>query len=160
MKKKILIGVVVVLVLFGGAIAYVALTTRSHSPLEIVATKQDNLEVTVSYCRPYKKERLIFGEESADALVPYGKYWRLGANDATEITFTQDVSFAGESVSAGSYRMYAVPGADSWNISLNSELGEFGAFEPDYELDVVKVDVPSGSNPEEGGTIYHSVRTG
>jgi hypothetical protein len=95
----------------------------------------------VVYGRPFKKERLIFGEETDGALVPYNKYWRLGANEATEITFNKDVQFADKAVPAGSYRMYAVPKADSWQISLNSELGKFGYFEPNYALDVAKVEV-------------------
>ncbi|MEQ8423940.1 MAG: DUF2911 domain-containing protein, partial [Cyclobacteriaceae bacterium] len=53
-------------------------------------------------------------------------------------------------VSAGSYRMYAVPGPTDWEVSLNSELGVFfGAAEPDYSLDVVKVKVPAQATETE-----------
>ncbi|MCE2996709.1 MAG: DUF2911 domain-containing protein [Cyclobacteriaceae bacterium] len=104
----------------------------------------------VSYSQPYKKGRLIFGEEKDGALQPYGKYWRLGANAATEITFSKDVNFAGKAVKAGSYRMYAVPGATTFQVSLNSELGVFlGVTEPDYTLDVVKVEVPVTTTDNE-----------
>lgn len=146
MLKKVIIGLVIVII---GYFVYGVLTTRSHSPLASAEGTSGDLTVSVDYCQPYKKGRLIFGEESADALVPYGKYWRLGANDATEITFSQDVNFAGEPLSAGRYRMYAVPYADSWEVSLNSQLGEFGYFEPDYTLDVLKVEVPVQQSPQE-----------
>ncbi len=114
----------------------------SKSPQETVSIKSEDLEVSVTYCRPFKRERLIFGEESNNALVPFGQYWRLGANDATEITFSKDVIFADKKVPAGTYRMYAVPNADIWEVSLNSELGKFGYFEPDYSLDIAKVNMP------------------
>lgn len=144
MLKKVIIGLVIAFVAY---FAYGVLTTRSHSPLTTAEGSLGDLKVSVDYCQPYKKDRLIFGEESEEALVPYGKYWRLGANDATEITFSQDVSFAGESVAAGRYRMYAVPNVSNWEISLNSQLGEFGYFEPDYTLDVLKVKIPTRINP-------------
>ncbi|MEO9803115.1 MAG: DUF2911 domain-containing protein [Reichenbachiella sp.] len=139
MMKKIIIGVVLAIVAY---FAYGVLTTRSHSPLDTAETSIGDLSVKVVYCQPYKKGRLIFGDEADEALVPYGKYWRLGANEATEITFSKDINFAGNPVAAGSYRMYAVPNVDSWEVSLNSQLGEFGYFEPDYSLDVLKANVP------------------
>lgn len=149
MLKKILIGLGVVVLGFVLFMVYVLATTRSHSPEAVATHSYDGLELSVKYCQPYKKGRVIFGEESEGALQPNGKYWRLGANDATEITFSADANFGGSPVSAGSYRMYAVPGADSWKVTLNSELGKFGAFEPDYDLDVISVNVaPSTSNTE------------
>src|SRR6267378_8507625 len=93
---------------------------------------------------------VIFGEEKDKALQPYGKYWRLGANAATEITFSKNVNFAGKPVNAGSYRMYAVPGPSSFQVSLNSELGIYFAIrEPNYSLDVLKVDAPVTAAPNE-----------
>ena len=56
--------------------------------------------------------------------------------------------FGGESVKAGSYRLYAVPNADSWEVSLNSELGKFGFFEPDYNLDVAKIKASVDQKPD------------
>jgi hypothetical protein len=120
------------------------------SPRKEASFSNNGLDIKVSYGQPSKKGRLIFGEEKDKALQPYGKYWRLGANAATEITFSKDVTFAGKPVKAGSYRMYAVPGQTSFQISLNSELGVFlGVQEPNYKLDVLKVDVPTSANPVE-----------
>jgi len=149
MRKRIFIIIGLILV---GAVAYFVygiLTTRSHSPSETQTISHQGLDVKVVYCRPYKKGRLIFGEEKDKALVPYEKYWRLGANEATEITFSKDVTFGDKAVQAGSYRMYAIPKPNSWQITLNSELGKFGYFEPNYALDVVKVDAPLAAAPQE-----------
>jgi hypothetical protein len=141
MKKKIFIGLGIVLLAFVGFLVYTAMFPKS--PTTTTSFSDQGLDIKVSYSQPSKRGRLIFGEEKDGALQPYGKYWRLGANAATEITFSKNITFAGKPVSAGSYRMYAVPGPSSFQISLNSELGIFFANEePDYTKDVLKVDVP------------------
>ena len=141
MKRKIYIVLAVLIVSIGAFFLYTRLAVKS--PKDTVSFDNQDLSIDVVYSRPYKKGRLIFGEASENALLPYGKYWRLGANAATEITFDKDVTFAGKPVPAGSYRMYAVPGRESFQISLNSELGVSGAHEePDYSKDVAKVDIP------------------
>ncbi len=86
---------------------------------------------------------MIFGQESEKALVPYGKYWRLGANEATEITFGNDVMFSGKPVQKGTYRMYAIPDAETWQVVLNNELGKWGYNKPDYSKDILRVEVPA-----------------
>jgi hypothetical protein len=150
MKKKKIFTIVGILIL--GYVAYFLygiFTNRSISPSETKTISHQGLDIKVVYFRPYKKERLIFGSEADGALVPYDKYWRLGANDATEISFNKDVTFGDKAIPAGSYRMYAVPQSDKWQISLNSELGKFGYFEPNYALDVAKVTVPVTNTKQE-----------
>jgi len=142
-KKLILYVVLAIVLLALGFVAYTMLTTRSHSPADQVVYTDGDFNLTLDYCKPYKKERLVFGPESSEALVPYGKYWRTGANEAAEIEFSHDISIQGKSIPAGRYRFYTIPDQDSWEIALNSELGKWGAFEPDYELDIIRVPVPS-----------------
>jgi len=150
MKKKIFIGLGILLVAVVAFVLYGALVVAKRSPAKTTEFSDKGLDIKVVYCQPYKKGRLIFGEEKDKALQPYGKYWRLGANAATEITFSKNVTFAGKPINAGSYRMYAVPGATSFQVSLNSELGVYFAVrEPNYSLDVVKVDVPVTAAPAE-----------
>jgi hypothetical protein len=147
MKKKIFIGLGLVLLAFVGWVAYGLLFPKS--PKASASFNEGDVNIVVSYSQPFKRGRVIFGDASMEALQPYGKYWRLGANAPTEITFNKDITFAGKPVSAGTYRMYAVPGAQSFQISLNSEKGSLtGAFEPDYSLDVVKVEIPVSSVAE------------
>ncbi len=88
----------------------------------------------VIYSRPYKNERVIFGE-----LVPYGKVWRTGADEATEVTFYNDVMFGGKAVKAGTYAMFTIPNKDSWDIILNNNLHQWGAFTYDDKMDVIRV---------------------
>jgi hypothetical protein len=143
MKKNILIGSGIIVLMFIIWVVYGLFFATPASPPATASYNQDGLEITVDYSQPSKKGRLIFGSAEDDALQPYGQYWRLGANAATEITFNTDVTFGGEPIAAGTYRMYAVPGADAFEVILNSETGVFfGAVEPDYDLDVVKVDAP------------------
>ena len=82
---------------------------------------------------------MVFGPEADGALQPWGTYWRAGANEATQIKIDQDVSFGGKSLKAGEYVLYAVPGESAWIIGLNTELGRWGAFEVDHDLDVMQV---------------------
>jgi hypothetical protein len=150
MKKKIFIGLGILAVALIAFFLYASLVVAKRSPIKTETGSNNGLEVKVTYCQPYKKGRLIFGEEKDKALQPYGKYWRLGANAATEITFNKNVNFAGKPVNAGSYRMYAIPGATTWQVALNSELGVYFAInEPNYALDVLRVEVPVGTAPTE-----------
>ncbi len=173
MRRKIFISLAVLLAIWIGYRGYEVSTTRSHSPAEIINFSYKDLDINVTYSKPYKKGRVIFGQakdrawlpkgkfstdgfraltglpRTTGALVPYGKYWRLGANDATEISFNKNINFAGKPVNAGRYRMYAVPNYDTWRITLNSELGKFGYNEPNHSHDVITVDVPVETAPSE-----------
>jgi len=142
MKKKILIAVGIFILIIIIGMIYLNYRNRSLSPPGIVKYDKNDLTIEIPYGRPSKRGRLIFGTEEEGALLPYGKYWRLGANEATEVSFSRDVLFNGESVKAGTYRMYAVPGENEFEISLNSGLGKWGYSDPDYSLDVLKTKVP------------------
>jgi hypothetical protein len=108
------------------------------SPLEIVTMKWEDTYVKITYGRPHKRGREVFGE-----LVPYGKVWRTGANEATELTTTGDIKLAGNEVSAGTYTLFAIPYEGKWTIILNSDLGQWGAYRYDESKDMVRFDVPT-----------------
>ncbi|MDX2250588.1 MAG: DUF2911 domain-containing protein [Bacteroidia bacterium] len=147
-KKIILFSILGIVLLFGGYVAYIIATTKNHSPAGTASLSQGGLDVSLTYSRPFKKGRLVFGPEAEGALQPYGKYWRLGANEATEITFSKAVKFAGKPVAAGQYVIYAVPGESTWTFGLNTELGRWGYAEVDHGKDVLTVEVPSTTLPE------------
>jgi hypothetical protein len=143
MKRKklwIILGSVVVVLAAG--FAYLNFRNRSLSPPGSATLTNGSLTVSITYSRPSVRGRLVFGTEEQKALQPYGKYWRLGANESTEITVNKDVSFNGSPLKAGTYRMYAVPGPENFEIVLNSELGKWGYMEPDYAMDVLRTKVP------------------
>lgn len=138
----IIIGVIVAIAIVG----YVLLTTKSHSPADKVVYQDDEFELIVDYSRPYKKGRLIFGNEAEGALVPYDEYWRTGANEATEIEFNRDIRFEGNDLKSGRYRLYSIPGDTGWVIAVNGDTGKWGYNEPDREKDVLRVNVKPGKS--------------
>jgi hypothetical protein len=77
-----------------------------------------------------------------------GKIWRTGANEATEITITNTIKMAGETVPAGTYSLFTVPGAKSWTIILNKDVGQWGAYKYDEENDFVRFEIPVNQSDE------------
>lgn len=142
MLKKVLISIGILVVILIIAYFYLDNRNRTLSPMGEEHVANAELTVDLTYSRPSVRDRLIFGAESDGALVPYGNYWRLGANEATEVTFDKDVLFNGVPVAKGTYRMYAIPGPESFEIRLSTHTGQWGAFEPDYEQDVLSTQVP------------------
>ena len=142
MKKKILIGVTALAVIIVAGLFYLNNRNRTLSPPGKAEVTAGDLTVTISYSRPSVRGRVIFGTKEEGALQPNGVYWRLGANESTEISFSRDVLFNGTPVKQGTYKMYAIPGATEFEVRLNSELGTWGYLEPDYERDVLTTKVP------------------
>jgi Protein of unknown function (DUF2911) len=141
--KKVLIflGIAAILVIGYFTLSFFYLT-RLASPQETVQFENEGFQMSVTYCRPSKKGRLIFGGGDSDALLPYGKYWRLGANQATEIEFNKDLVIEGQTLEMGRYRLYAIPGKETWELVFNTELGEWGAMEANHEKDKYRISVP------------------
>ena len=142
MLKKILIGVIILVVILAAAFMYLSYRNRSLSPPGSASLTNNGLTVAVDYSRPSVRDRLIFGTKDEKALQPYGEYWRLGANEATEISFNKDVLFNNQDLAKGTYRLYAIPGVDTFEIGVNSELGKWGYSDPDYAKDILKTSVP------------------
>lgn len=113
------------------------------SPNAEVSQTIGTTEVTVTYGRPGIKGRSYFGEDSE--LAPIDQVWRTGANEASTITFSDDVVFGGKEVPAGTYTLFTIPGIDSWTIILNNQLTRgdgspaWGAYEYDESKDMVRV---------------------
>lgn len=83
------------------------------------------LKARIIYSRPHKNGRTIFGDDTTN-LCTYGKPWRLGANEATEITLFVNVIIGDKQIEKGTYIMYCIPHKDSWDIKLNSNLFTWG----------------------------------
>ena len=135
--------------------------SRRPSPMAMARTMVGDAYVFVVYSRPYERGRdNIFGTEESEALVPYGQIWRTGANEATQLTTTHDLTVAGQALAAGTYSLFTTPGPDEWQVHFNSELGLSGPgrFDPEAgqftpidvaATNVLTVTVPAGSIPEE-----------
>lgn len=141
--------------LLGAAFMYLNNRNRTLSPPGTAELTNGALSVSIAYSRPSVRERLIFGKEEDGAIQPWGQYWRMGANESTEVTFSTDVQFNGMGLEQGTYKMYAVPGKEAFTVNLNSELGTWGAMEPDYELDILSTSVPVGQIPN---VEQHTIR--
>ena len=108
------------------------------SPTAIVTMKYEDTYVKVTYCQPHKRGREVFGE-----LVPYGKVWRTGANEATEITVTKDILIQQDTLAAGTYSIFTIPRKERWVVIFNSELGQWGSYNYRKKSDVLRVEVPT-----------------
>ena len=113
------------------------------SPHEVISLKVDNNRVTVIYGRPYSKDpksttiRKIWG-----GLVPYGKVWRTGSDEATTLITQKDIEIGGATVPAGTYTLFTVPMEDgSAKLVINKETGQWG-IDPYHETnELVRVDL-------------------
>jgi hypothetical protein len=105
--------------------------------LKIQDKVSEPLVARVVYSRPQKKGRMLFGD-----LIPYGKVWRLGANEATEIEFFRNVKIDNKPVKKGRYTIYALVNENSWTLILNKETDTWGAFRYDSVKDVLRTAAP------------------
>ncbi len=102
---------------------------KKLSPITMTTFKNERNYLKVTYGQPSKRGRKVFG-----SLIPFGKVWRTGANEATEITLVNDVKIQKKRFKAGTYTIFTIPGAKTWTIIFNRELGQWGAFDyPKYK---------------------------
>ncbi len=92
------------------------------------------------YSRPNKSDRIVFG-----GLIPFGKVWRVGANEAVEFKAFKDLILGGKDLKAGTYSLFAIPGETEWTILINSDLDYWGAFKYDESKDVIRFTVEAQS---------------
>jgi len=114
------------------------------SPNAAVSQTIGTTEVRITYGRPSVDGRTIFAE---DGLVPYGEVWRTGANEATTISFSDDVTVQGESLDADTYSIYTIPGPDAWTLIFNDVANQWGT-EYDEGEDVLRVEATPESGPQ------------
>jgi hypothetical protein len=100
-------------------------------------------QVTVTYHRPGVKGRQIWG-----GLIPYNEVWRVGANEPTLVTFSDPVTINGQKLSAGTYRLLAIPGQSEWTVIFNAETKNWGSIY-DAKYDSLKIVVKPESNQHE-----------
>lgn len=141
--KKWLFILIAVIGFLAVSLFVLRLYTKSFSPAANAEIKSGELNVKVAYSQPQKKGRKIFG-----GLVPYGKVWRTGANEATEITFSKAAKLNGQPIAAGTYTLFTIPNEDKWTIILNSVTGQWGAFTHKPDKDVMRTEVPANNQAE------------
>ena len=128
------------------------------SPPVTASGNVNGVNITMDYSSPAVKGRKIWGD-----LVPYGKVWRAGANEATLITIDKDVQVEGKALPAGKYSLYAIPGETEWIIIINSATGQWGintgdgTTTEDPAKDVLRVTVKPENSPEFNERLIYMV---
>ena len=123
--------------------AFAQIKTPAPSPSAKIEQTVGLTDVHVEYSRPSMKGRTIF---AADGLVPFGKRWRTGANQATKVTFTEDVQIEGKDLEKGSYALFSTPGATSWDVHFfehtTNSAGGYGEATPTLTVTVTPETLP------------------
>ena len=132
-----------------GQYTVTTLDTTIKSPRKELTGTVDGVNVTINYGSPAVNERAIYGD-----LVPYGQVWRTGANEATRITFAEDVMIGEEQsmVPAGTYSLFTLPAErNDWTIILNKTADQWGAYDYAEDDDLVRVKgmAEDASSPRE-----------
>jgi DUF2911 family protein len=104
------------------------------SPKSILTETVGFTDVTITYSRPSARGRQIFG-----GLVPYGQVWRTGANEATTISFSDDVTINGQALPKGMYSLHTIPAKDQWTIIFNKVANQWGSFNYEQAQDALRV---------------------
>jgi Protein of unknown function (DUF2911) len=133
--KKTLSALVFVSSLYLNSVAQ-QLNIPSPSPPQNVTQEFGLSSIELSYSRPGVKSRKVFGD-----LVPYGKVWRTGANQATTLTFGDSVIIGGTQIPPGKYGLLTIPGSDEWTIIITKQLDVTNPSAYKADQDIVRVQV-------------------
>ncbi len=98
------------------------------SPRSVILQTVGLTDIQVDYSRPGKRGRLVMGN-----LVPYGRIWRVGANESTRITLFDDAKIAGYPVPKGTYALYCIPEKEEWTIIIHKNITHWGDGRFDYD---------------------------
>lgn len=116
-------------------------STRPSPPMEIKGQIQD-AQVSISYSSPSVKGRNIWGD-----LIPYGKVWRTGANEATTFETDKELLINDQKLPAGKYALFTIPGETEWTWVFNSVWDQWGAYKYDESKDVLRIKTESQKSP-------------
>ncbi len=97
--------------------------------------------ITINYSSPAVKGRSIWGD-----LVPYGKVWRSGANEATTFETDKNITVEGKTLPKGKYALFTIPGESEWTIIFNKNPDQWGAFSYDESMDALRVTVKTAKS--------------
>jgi len=106
------------------------------SPLAKVSQVVGITEIAVEYSSPAVKGRKVWG-----GIIPLGELWRTGANQATKVTFSKDVTIADKPVPAGTYALFTIPAKDSWTVIFNKNPNQGGTGQYKQDLDLLRFTV-------------------
>jgi hypothetical protein len=148
--KKLILLVTGIFIYFNQDVV-AQLRTPSSSPAASITQTVGLTDVSISYNRPSKKDRIIFAQ---DGLVPFGKVWRTGANSVSKISFSEEVVFGGSTLKAGSYAILTIPDATEWQVMLFTyETANWASYPEKTPVANIKVAPASTSSVYETFTM-------
>jgi hypothetical protein len=142
MQKLMAFCSVVVLGLAVLATSCMGQTNRPSPPAKADCKFADGKTITVNYSSPRMKGRKIFGD-----LVPFGKVWRAGENEATTFVTDANLTVGGKDVPAGGYTIFTLPNQDSWKLIISKKTGEWGVPYPGEGDDFARIDMKVSQLP-------------
>jgi tetratricopeptide (TPR) repeat protein len=107
------------------------------SPAAKVEQQIGLAKATITYSRPSLRGRKLLGQND----IPYGKVWRMGANEVTTLELSDDMLIEGKALAKGKYAFVAIPDASEWTIVVNSASGQWGVYGYKEEKDVLRFKV-------------------
>ena len=111
----------------------------NYPMLKMNGGDSNSLTARLIYSRPQKNGRIVFGNEKC--VQQYGAYWRLGANEASEIEFFKPANIIGQKIPKGRYIIYCIPFENKWIIIFNNNLFSWG-LHTDTSKDIAKIEIP------------------
>ncbi len=132
------------LILLDALIVCSQITHPKASPFSRVEQEIGLSKISVAYSRPAARGRTIFG-----GLVPYGRIWRVGANESTKITVDTDMTVLGHNLPKGTYALYAFPEKEEWQITFHTNTQHWGDGRKNYDSneDLFRIKVAPKSIP-------------
>lgn len=115
-----------------------------------VSQRIANTEITITYSRPVARGRELFG-----ALVPYGQVWNPGADQATAMAVTRDIEVNDRPLAAGTYSLWAIPGADTWTLIFSRAADVYHTPYPGEEQDALRLEVTPESGPHVEALMFY-----
>ncbi len=146
MKATHLLCTTFLMLLFTFKLSAQKFSGLDKSPHDISYYRTENSAtpvIKITYGRPQLRGRSV-GKEIA----PYGKVWRTGANEATEIQFYKDVIIGDSLITAGTYSLFTIPNKKEWTIIFNKDVDVWGAYSYNEQQDVARIQVAADTNRE------------
>jgi Protein of unknown function (DUF2911) len=104
---------------------------------------------TIAYSRPSLRGRKLLGQ----ANIPFGTVWRMGANDVTVLTLSDEMQIEGKTLAKGKYAFVAIPDSTEWTIIINKDAKQWGVYDYDEAKDVLRFKVKTETLPQSVETM-------
>ncbi|MFC4873267.1 DUF2911 domain-containing protein [Negadavirga shengliensis] len=136
------------------SVVFLSFCQERASPPKTAEGTVNGAKITINYSSPAVKGRTIWGD-----LVPYGKVWRAGANEATIFETSKDIKVEGQPLPAGKYSLFVIPSEDESTVIFNKQTGQWGT-QYDESQDVLRVPIRGRENNFEENLTYEVLSDG